>query len=66
MILTLEPGLYLPEEALGIRVEDDILVTESGHEVLSRDLPRTTEEIEAMMGEEPMWVRGPFPAGRRR
>jgi Xaa-Pro aminopeptidase len=66
MILTLEPGLYLPEEALGIRVEDDILVTESGHEVLSRDLPRTTEEIEAIMGEEPMWVRGLSAAERRR
>ena len=57
MVLTLEPGLYLPEEALGIRIEDDILVTETGREVLSAGLPRSTEEIEAIMGEEPRWVR---------
>jgi Xaa-Pro aminopeptidase len=57
MVLTLEPGLYLPEEALGIRVEDDILVTETGHEVLSAGLPRSTAEIEATMGEEPRWIR---------
>ena len=40
MILTLEPGLYLPEEGLGIRIEDDVLVTETGREVLSEALPR--------------------------
>jgi len=57
MVLTLEPGLYLPEEALGIRIEDDILVTETGHEVLSEGLARSTEEIEATMAEEPRWVR---------
>jgi len=56
MVLTLEPGLYLPEEALGIRVEDDILVTEGGHEVLTKDLPRTADEIEAIMREDPRWV----------
>jgi Xaa-Pro aminopeptidase len=56
MVLTLEPGLYLSEEALGIRVEDDILVTETGHEVLTGDLPRTADEIEAIMRENPKWV----------
>ncbi len=56
MVLTLEPGLYLAEEALGIRVEDDILVTEEGHEVLTSDLPRTVDEIEAIMREDPRWV----------
>jgi Xaa-Pro aminopeptidase len=60
MVLTLEPGLYLPEEALGIRVEDDILVTETGHEVLSDALPRSTEEIEAVMKEAPIWVNSGF------
>jgi len=59
MVITLEPGLYLPEESLGIRIEDDILITADGHEVLSEGLPRATEEIEAIMGEEPRWVRGP-------
>ena len=46
MVLTLEPGLYLPDESLGIRIEDDILVTEAGHEVLWADLPRSAEEME--------------------
>jgi len=57
MVLTLEPGLYLPQENLGIRVEDDILVTEGGYEVLSEDLPRTVREIEEIMKEYPRWVR---------
>jgi Xaa-Pro aminopeptidase len=57
MVLTLEPGLYLPDESLGIRVEDDILVTEDGHEVLTRGLPRRADEVEAIMREEPRWVR---------
>jgi len=59
MVLTLEPGLYLPDEALGIRIEDDILVTETGYEVLSEGLPRTVQEVEAIMAELPVWVRGP-------
>ncbi|HEU4474242.1 MAG TPA: aminopeptidase P family protein [Gemmatimonadales bacterium] len=50
MVFTIEPGIYLPEEALGIRIEDDILVTEKGAEVLSSGIPRTVEEVEAAMG----------------
>ncbi len=49
MILTVEPGLYIAEEGIGIRIEDDVLVTETGYEVLTPDLPRTVEEIEAFM-----------------
>jgi Xaa-Pro aminopeptidase len=64
MVLTLEPGLYIPEEMLGIRVEDDILVTERGYEVLSEDLPRTVREIEAIMEEAPRWVGAPPGVGR--
>ena len=59
MVLTLEPGLYLPEEALGIRIEDDILVTPDGHEVLTAALPRSAEEVEAIMREGPRWVQAP-------
>ncbi|MFX3617878.1 MAG: aminopeptidase P family protein [Sporolactobacillus sp.] len=48
-VITNEPGLYIPEESIGIRIEDDLLVTENGSEVLTTGLPRTTEEIEAFM-----------------
>ncbi len=44
-----EPGLYIEEEAIGIRIEDDILVTENGYENLSKDIIRTVEEIEDFM-----------------
>ena len=49
MVITNEPGLYIDEEKIGIRIEDDLLITQSGCEVLSSDVPRTTEEIEALM-----------------
>ena len=51
MVFTLEPGLYFPEENLGIRIEDTLLVTEDGCEVLSGAIPKTTEEIEAFMAQ---------------
>ncbi|UCD25508.1 MAG: aminopeptidase P N-terminal domain-containing protein [Gemmatimonadota bacterium] len=49
MVLTIEPGLYIPGENLGVRIEDDILVTETGYEVLSIGAPKTIEEIERLM-----------------
>jgi len=49
MILTVEPGLYIAEEGIGIRIEDDILITENGHENLSKDIIKTVEDIEAFM-----------------
>ena len=49
MVITNEPGLYIDEEQIGIRIEDDLLITADGCEVLSQALPRTTEEIEALM-----------------
>ncbi|KAA3607493.1 MAG: aminopeptidase P family protein [Planctomycetota bacterium] len=48
MVFTVEPGVYLPEEGFGIRIEDVVMVTESGHEILSAGIPRTVSEIEAM------------------
>jgi Xaa-Pro aminopeptidase len=51
MVLTIEPGIYLPEEGLGVRIEDDLLVTATGAELLSGAAPRTPDEIEALMRE---------------
>lgn len=48
MVFTIEPGLYLPDEGIGIRIEDDYLVTNSGVERLSSCLPRSVEAIEGM------------------
>lgn len=60
MVLTVEPGLYfqpddltVPEEwrGIGVRIEDDVLVTAEGHENLSAALPRSADEVEAWMEE---------------
>ncbi len=45
MIITIEPGLYIPEDSIGIRIEDDILVTQSGAVNLSEDIPKKPEDI---------------------
>jgi Xaa-Pro aminopeptidase len=49
MVLTLEPGIYIPEEGLGVRIEDDVVVTATGYELLSGAVPRTADGIEALM-----------------
>ncbi len=51
MVITIEPGIYIPEENLGVRIEDDILITESGYKLLSERLPRDPNEIEKIMAE---------------
>lgn len=45
-VITVEPGIYIPEEKLGVRIEDDVLVTESGYCVLSQNIPKEISEIE--------------------
>ncbi len=51
MAITVEPGIYIPEENLGVRIEDDILVTETGYKFLSERLPRDPAEIERIMAQ---------------
>lgn len=58
MVLTVEPGLYINSEQdipkrfrnIGIRIEDDVLVTEKGCEVLTEQLPKSVEQIESLVG----------------
>ncbi len=49
MVITVEPGLYIGDEGIGIRIEDDILITEDGCIDLSADILKTVEDIEALM-----------------
>jgi Xaa-Pro aminopeptidase len=49
MVITVEPGLYLPEEKMGVRIEDDFLITATGYQMLTSRLPRNVDEIEAIM-----------------
>ena len=69
-VLTVEPGLYfqsndltVPEEyrGIGVRIEDDVLVTSTGAQNLSAALPREVDDIEAWMRE--LWSRGPVDLG---
>ncbi len=52
-IITVEPGVYIPDEELGVRIEDTVLVTEDGAEVLSASAPKTRAALEALMAEPP-------------
>jgi len=58
MVLTIEPGLYIPADCktvdeqwrgIGIRIEDDVLVTAEGHEVLTSSVPKSVQDIESLM-----------------
>jgi Xaa-Pro aminopeptidase len=58
MVLTVEPGIYIPAGSkgvakkwwnIGIRIEDDVLVTKQGHEILTQDVPKQVSEIESLM-----------------
>ncbi len=70
-VITIEPGIYIPEGAnvdrkywnIGIRIEDDVLVTKDGYEILTRELPVEIDAIEAIMAQEGI---GNLPAGREK
>ncbi|MGE0825763.1 MAG: Xaa-Pro aminopeptidase [Candidatus Binatia bacterium] len=60
MVLTIEPGIYIAENAegvdsryqgIGVRIEDDVLVTAEGHDVLTREIPKEIDDLEALRRE---------------
>ncbi len=74
MVLTVEPGVYLPDEGIGIRIEDDVVVTADGCRVLSGGVPRAPDALEALLAGRglgnapvaPLPEDGPPSAGGRR
>lgn len=56
MIITIEPGIYVKSERTGVRIEDDVLVTETSYEVLSGKAPKKIPDVEQLMKEEGMDV----------
>jgi Xaa-Pro aminopeptidase len=60
MVMTVEPGIYIAKDnmdvdkkwrGIGIRIEDDVLITKTAYEILSKDVPKTIDEIESLMQE---------------
>jgi Xaa-Pro aminopeptidase len=49
MIISDEPGLYMADKGIGIRIEDDLLITEQGCEVLTRDIPKEIADVERIL-----------------
>ena len=49
MVITVEPGIYIPHKALGVRIEDEVLVTPKGYRLMSGDVPRDPAAIERLM-----------------
>ena len=52
MVYTVEPGIYIPEEGLGIRLENDILLTANGNEDLMANIPLKADDIEKLMSDK--------------
>jgi Xaa-Pro aminopeptidase len=50
-VITIEPGIYIPAEPIGVRIEDDVVVTKEGARNLSSKIPKTVAAIERVMGE---------------
>jgi Xaa-Pro aminopeptidase len=51
MVVTIEPGIYIRDENIGVRIEDDVLITADGHVLMTEKLPRIADEIEKIMAE---------------
>ena len=49
MVFTVEPGIYIKEEKMGVRIENNICITKTGHQDLMKNIPIKAEEIETLM-----------------
>jgi Xaa-Pro aminopeptidase len=49
MVFTIEPGIYIEEEQMGIRIENNFWITKTGNKDLMKNIPITAEEIETLM-----------------
>ena len=56
MVLTCEPAIYIPDEHVGIRLENDILITDKGPVDLMEDIPLEADEIEELMNSKPEYM----------
>ncbi|HMN97498.1 MAG TPA: Xaa-Pro peptidase family protein [Phycisphaerales bacterium] len=65
-VITIEPGVYLPEEAIGIRIEDDVLIGRASATVLSSLIPKEIDEIESVMAGSAAINGATAKAGRSR
>jgi Xaa-Pro aminopeptidase len=53
MVFTIEPGIYIEEEKMGVRIENNFWITRNGNKDLMKNIPITVEEIEAYMKNRP-------------
>ena len=61
MVFTVEPGIYIPEEGFGIRLEDDVVIQNSSEPInLSKNIPIEIEEIESLMNKWPVFKKWLF------
>jgi Xaa-Pro aminopeptidase len=51
MVFTIEPGIYIEEEQMGIRIENNVWITKNGNKDLMKNIPITVEEIESLMAQ---------------
>jgi len=51
MVFAIEPGLYYPEKNIGVRIEDTVLITKDGCEVLTKDVPKEIDEVEKLLSQ---------------
>ncbi len=49
MLFTIEPGIYIEEEKMGVRIENNFWITKNGNQDLMKNIPITVEEIESLM-----------------